>query len=178
MAKRITEKRQRYLELLAAGKDSRAAAREVGFSRSYSEVLATRCRKNPDIAAALEAIREKGRTLAGYDLAAAMKEAVDVIDFAKKNHNSMAYCKAVELRAKLSGLLIDRVEVFTADLRGAIEKAQARVVNPVPQTIPAQKSTYDDAPAVTSQNHEQSHTQSRSMTDKSNHDLPFGLTRQ
>ena len=43
------------------------------------------------------------------DLAAAM-QAQEVIDFAKKHKNSMAYFKAVQHRADLSGLLIDRVE--------------------------------------------------------------------
>ena len=40
----------------------------------------------------------------------------------------MAYCKATELRAKLSGLLIDRIEVVPVDLKGALEQARHRVV--------------------------------------------------
>lgn len=87
MARRITEQRHRYIQLLASGKDSRAAAREVGYSNSYSDVLATRCRKNPEIAAIIESIRTEGRTLAAYDLAAAMKEADDAAAFAKKHKN-------------------------------------------------------------------------------------------
>lgn len=53
-----------------------------------------------------------------------------MIDFAKANKNAMAYFKAVEHRAKLSGLLIGRVEVGTVDLKGALE-ACTRVLNPV-----------------------------------------------
>ena len=41
--------------------------------------------------------------MAVYGLVEAMQEADDVIAFAKANGNAMAYCKEVELRAKLSG---------------------------------------------------------------------------
>ena len=58
-----------------------------------------------------------------------MKEADNAAEFARKHKNPMANVKAAELRAKLSGLLIERVEVFSADLKGAIEKAEARVIN-------------------------------------------------
>jgi hypothetical protein len=66
--------------------------------------------------------------MAAYGLAEAMKEAEAVCDFAIKHKNAMAYCKATELRAKLSGLLIDRIEVVPVDLKGALEQARHRVV--------------------------------------------------
>jgi hypothetical protein len=59
--------------------------------------------------------------MAVYGLVEAMQEADDVIAFAKAKGNAMAYCKEVELRAKLSGFLIDRVEIATVDLAGALE---------------------------------------------------------
>lgn len=64
-----------------------------------------------------------------YDLATAMREAEAVCAFAKLHKNAMAYCKGTELRAKLSGLLIDRIEVVPVDLRGALDRAEARVLN-------------------------------------------------
>lgn len=67
--------------------------------------------------------------MAVYDLATAMAEAEAVCTFAKKHKNAMAYCKGTELRAKLSGLLIDRVEVVNVDLRGSIARAEARIIN-------------------------------------------------
>lgn len=143
MARRITEKRQRYIQLVASGKDSRAAAREVGYSNSYAEVIATRCRKNPEVAAAVEAIRTEGRTIAAYDLAAAMKEADEAAAFAKKHKNPMANVKAVELRAKLSGLLVERVEVFDMNLRRALEDARARIMDVTPRTTDDQASPFD-----------------------------------
>ena len=81
--------------------------------------------------------------MAVYDLATAMREAEDVCAFAKLHKNAMAYCKGTELRAKLSGLLIERVEIATVDLTDALARAEARVANPPLSTI---QSTYSDAP--------------------------------
>lgn len=66
-----------------------------------------------------------------YDLETAMAEANAVCDFAILHKSPMAYCKGTELRAKLSGLLIDRVEIATVDLTGALARAEARVLNGV-----------------------------------------------
>jgi hypothetical protein len=85
--------------------------------------------------------------VAVYDLATAMKEAEDVCAFAKLQKNAMAYCKGTELRAKLSGLLIDRVEIATVDLTSALAKAEARVASQPPATIPAHQSTYYELPS-------------------------------
>ena len=47
----------------------------------------------------------------------------------------MAYCKGTELRAKLSGLLIDRVEVIPVDLVGALQRAEGRGINVSPLSL-------------------------------------------
>jgi Terminase small subunit len=124
----LTDQQHKYVQHLAAGMGSRAAARAAGYSDSYAKVAAHRLQKKPAVAAAIEEIRKKGCEMAAYDLSRAMAEAQEVITFAKQNKNSMAYCKAVELRAKLSGLLIDRVEAVVVDLRGALEQAKTRVL--------------------------------------------------
>ena len=77
-----------------------------------------------------------------YDLATAMKEAGDAAIFARKNGNSMANVKAAELRAKLSGLLIDRVLEVSVDLTGAIARAEQRVQSGV---TPSATSTLPSA---------------------------------
>lgn len=125
----LTDKQQKFVEHLSRGLTSRAAALAAGYSSSYSMVAAHRLKRKPAIAAAIEAVRKEGMQQAVYGLVDAMKECEEVIEFSKKHNNSMAYCKAVELRARLSGLLIERVEVFTADLRGALDAAKLRVVN-------------------------------------------------
>lgn len=85
--------------------------------------------KKPPVAKAIEETPKKGRDMAAYGLVEAMKEADDVIAFTKMKGNAMAYCKAVELRAKLSGLLVERVEIATVDLTGALAAAERRVID-------------------------------------------------
>jgi hypothetical protein len=76
---------------------------------------------------ALGAIRMKAREMAVYALAKATKESEDVIAFAKKHKNPMSYFKAFQHRAQLSGLLIERHEVVTVDLLGALIEARRPV---------------------------------------------------
>jgi hypothetical protein len=125
----LTDKQRKYVEHLAAGMDSRTAAKGAGYSDSYSRVAASRLAKKPEIAKAIEVIRKKGCEMAAYDLAAAMKEAESAATFARLHRNPMALVKATELRAKLSGLLIDRLEVVPpVDLKGALFEARTRVI--------------------------------------------------
>lgn len=78
--------------------------------------------------------------MAVYDLATAMAEAEAVCAFAKQHKNAMAYCKGTELRAKLSGLLIDRIEVVPVDLLGALQRAEARVLDVTPLPLSSRGS--------------------------------------
>jgi hypothetical protein len=58
-----------------------------------------------------------------------MDEALDAIAFARAKSNAMAVVKGVELRSKLSGLLIDRVLEVTVDLTDALARAEARLTD-------------------------------------------------
>lgn len=126
--KPLTHKLQLYAENIARGLPSFPAAKAAGYRDSYARVIGRRTKNNPMVAEAIEDIRRRGRELAVYDLATAMAEAEEVCAFAKKHKNAMAYCKGTELRAKLSGLLIERVEVATVDLRSALDGARDRVL--------------------------------------------------
>jgi hypothetical protein len=128
---KLTDKQARIIQRVAHGETWPTAAKAQRCSASYARVIRTRMKKNPAVIKALEAIRAEGRTLAAYDFARAMQEAQEVIDFAKLNKNAMAYFKAVEHRAKLNGLLIDKVEVVTVDLKGALTEARSRVLTTV-----------------------------------------------
>jgi hypothetical protein len=134
MTDALTERQRQYVQHLARGMNSRKAALAAGYSASFSRVAAHRLGKKPEVARAIAAIRTEGMLIAVYDLATAMAEAEDVCAFAKKHRNAMAYCKGTEVRSKLSGLLIDRVEVATIDLRGALEKAEIRVLTAITMT--------------------------------------------
>ena len=146
----LTDRQRRYVQYVASGTPSRQAAELVGYSKSFSKVIGHRLKNHPAVKQAMEAIRSEGMKAAVYDLATAMTEAEDVIEFAKQHKNSMAYMKAVELRSKLSGLLIDRVEVVAVDLTGALARAEARVLstsNGASDLLPA-KGSIDWQPII------------------------------
>ena len=124
----LDERQLKFIALVAKGIKPKDACLAAGYSQSYARRRSHELVRLPVVARELAAIRESVRTTLVYDCAAAMREAKEAMEFAFKTDNAHAYVKAVELRAKLSGLLIDRVEVFSADLRGAIELAQGRVL--------------------------------------------------
>jgi hypothetical protein len=142
----LDERQRRFVQFVAKGIPLKDAARQAGYSEAYSRKT-RHLMKHPGIARELSIIQKEARIALSYDVQTAMLECAAVIAFAKSKGNAMAYCKTVELRAKLSGLLIDRVEVFSADLKGALEAARNRVVmvnapppqpcvNPGPATDP------------------------------------------
>ena len=135
MSEALTDRQRRIIQRVARGEEWRTAAKAEGCTDSYSRVIRTRMKKNPAVAKALEEIRQKGCAMAVYDLTVAMKEAVEVIEFAKAHKHPTAYFFAVRHRAHLSGLLIDRVEIATVDLTGALAMAEQRVLNQTPQPL-------------------------------------------
>lgn len=137
---RLTDRHMRILQRVVRGEDWRTAARAEGCSDSYSRVLRIRLLKNPAAVRELEAIRDEGRRLAIYDLAKAMQEAADVIEFAKQHKHPTAYFFAVRHRAHLSGLLVDKIQLeTTVDLKGALAEARGRVIDITPGHVSAVK---------------------------------------
>jgi hypothetical protein len=131
MTDALTERQRQYAQHLARGMNSRQAALAAGYSESFSRVAMHRLGKKPEVAKAVEDIRKKGREMAVYGLLEAMQEADSAAAFAKLHKNPMANVKACELRAKLSGLLIERVEVATVDLTGSLQRAEARLLRAI-----------------------------------------------
>jgi hypothetical protein len=126
---RLTNKQIKFIELVGAGVPHQEAGAQSGLRSSGSRY---RCLTTPVAIQYLSSLRAESRAIAAYDIASAMQEAKEARDFAIKHENPMAVVKATELRAKLSGLLIDRVEVVTVDLRGSLEQAEKRVLNVMP----------------------------------------------
>ena len=124
-------KEARYAAGIIKGLTKKQAAIEAGFSVSVAEHSANKIHEKPAVQAAIEQARTEIRAAGVYGHTEAMAEASEAIAFAKKHGNSMALVKAIELRSKLSGLLIDRAEVKVAvvDVRAALEEAKARVQN-------------------------------------------------
>lgn len=130
----LTDKQRRYVQHVASGMESRQAAKAAGYSDSYAKVAAHRLKKKPSVAKALEAVRREGLQMAAFGLLEAMNEAESAATFARLHKNPMALVKATELRAKLSGLMIDRVEVACVDLKGALLEARTLVFGAIDVT--------------------------------------------
>ena len=131
---RLSHKQLQFLNEYAKTNHIKNAAMSVGYTARSAPQMGLRTLRNPLAQEYLQTLRTNSQAISGYDVATAMAEALDVIHFAKEHRNANAYCKAVELRAKLSGLLIDRVEVFSADLKGALLAASKRVIEAAPGT--------------------------------------------
>jgi hypothetical protein len=127
--RRLSARQAKFAAAFASGIPASTAAKQAGYSPSKAHRGAELLRV-PAVAAFIATAQEEARAKAVYDLTKAMQESLDVIDFAKQNKNAMAYFKAVEHRAKLSGLLVERVDVrAVVDVRAALEDARSRVQN-------------------------------------------------
>lgn len=73
---------------------------------------------HPKIAARIEELRKPVVAAAQYGLTEAMAEAAEALKVARNKENGGAMVAAITLRAKLSGLLIEKKEVRTGPLDG------------------------------------------------------------
>jgi len=104
--KQLSPKQAEFVAAYLKHGNAIQAARECGYSPTYAGSLIL----VPAVAAALADARNQVAIKGEYNLAAAMKEAEDAMVFARAANQANAYVKAVELRAKLQGLLIERVD--------------------------------------------------------------------
>jgi len=125
----LTAPQTEFLDLLATGLSQREVAKRFHWSLSRVYTLM----RNSLAQQYLSSIRAESRAIVVYDIATAMEEALADHAFAISTKNANAAVKATELRAKLSGLLIERVELFTADLRGALDLARRKVIQVSPE---------------------------------------------
>lgn len=101
------------------------AATAAGYSSAKG--TASKVANRPAVQSALSEVRSKVSSVAAYTLEAAMDQAEAAAQFAIETGNANAYVKAVELKAKLSGHMIERIQQqispFTLRIRGVREKA-------------------------------------------------------
>lgn len=92
------------------------AAIEAGYSPNSAKMAQRKLLKDPRVLPLLEQAKVKvllddATKEAKFTYEMAMLEAEEAMLFAKEMENAGAYVKAVEHRAKLSGLLVDRIDV-------------------------------------------------------------------
>ncbi len=107
----LTPKKEAFaLEYIRTGA-AKASAIAAGYSPKSAQSAAGRLLQDPHVKSFLDAARERSVAVAQYTASAAMRELDNVIAFAMKTNNANAYAKAVELKMKQSGLLIDRTDM-------------------------------------------------------------------
>ena len=116
-------RKEKFVEALLTGVSGAEAARRAGYSPSDARGRASALMKDPLVAQELEHRREKIREMTAYDVGRAMGELDAAMEFARETKNAGALAKTIELRTKLSGLMIERRDVR------AMQQIKVEVVN-------------------------------------------------
>jgi hypothetical protein len=143
MSKDLTEKQARFVAAYCSGKSATQAAIDAGFApknaRTRGYDLLT---QNPRVKAAVEAHREKLRLATGITSETAMAKFQAAYDLAVGQKNMTAAVRALELQAKLAGLLDNKDKGaagvnWSLNIYGLSDKPQqeARDVTPPLPTI-------------------------------------------
>lgn len=124
-------------EFLRTG-NQQLAGKAAGYSdktaRKNAYAILNRAPVKKLLAETRAAVAEKTK----YDAEAAMKEADEAIKFAKETENANAYVKAVELKAKLQGLLVEKVSHLNAP---AFSIIRVEGIRRDPPSLPARDVT-------------------------------------
>lgn len=111
-ARKLTPKQATFVAEYLKDSNGTRAAIAAGYSpRNARHQAWELLHKQPSVVEALEETRKASAKKAEYNLDTAMKEAEEAIEFSKNTKNANAYVKAVELRTKLNGLLIEKHDV-------------------------------------------------------------------
>jgi hypothetical protein len=147
----LTERQAYFVAELAKGVSAPEAARRAGYSTSYAKKASAELLEKPAVKAAVAAIR--GRINAEAEITAkSMQDAILAdMDWAREKGNPMAVMKGHEMRAKLGGLMSDRLNIDVNnrfDLVGAIDEARARVGRPPLRIVDTTATEVTDATEV------------------------------
>lgn len=105
------------------------AAREAGYSSNENAAKSRAwalLNRDPDVIAAVAAAHATVAEQAVYDANKAMAELHDAMAFAKSTNNATALARCIELRSKISGVLIERAEIKSAVVNIDLTLAEAR----------------------------------------------------
>lgn len=124
----LTSRQSQFVNAYCGGLSAAEAARKAGYGPGYAAKAAKYLLQHTSIAATIEEMRMDLQKKTLFDVERAVEECNTMIDFAQSKNNAMAAAKLLELKCKLHGLLIERVEVKpSVDIRDAIAAARSRV---------------------------------------------------
>lgn len=110
----LSLKRQRFVEEYVLSGNGADACRRAGYSPRRADRSAQILLRAAPVQTAVKAIRAEIAERAGFAAEVAMRKLDDVIVHALKTENASAHCRAVELQARIAGVLVDRVDARVA----------------------------------------------------------------
>jgi hypothetical protein len=125
----LTSRQERYVSFVLSGLGETEAARQAGYGPAYAKKAASRVGAIPAVKAAIQTAQTTLREKAMYDVEQAVAEIDKAVIFAYAQKNPMSIAKLLENKGKLFGLYVDRYQEIPVDLRGALERAQRRILD-------------------------------------------------
>lgn len=123
-------KRKFVQEYLANGGNAAAAVRAAGYAPTHASHQGwLLVNKDEAVKAEIERAHQELAERTDYRAEKAMEELGEVITFARETKNATAMARAVELRMKLAGLLVEKVDMNvsgTVDIVGTLLSARER----------------------------------------------------
>lgn len=129
MPRSLTQKQRAFIAAYQSGLSGTQAAIQAGYSAHSARHTANHLVNNtPAVRAELDKVAQNLAEAAGYNGERCMAELDKAIKFAIETKQPNAYVKAIELRARLAGLLRDKLDVTfeRADMAEALAAARAR----------------------------------------------------
>jgi phage terminase small subunit len=119
----LTPKREAFAQAIVSGLSQADAYRKAYAAENMKPATvqkrASELMADGEVRGRVEALRKPVVEKLQYGLEDAMREAADALEVARGKENGGAMVAAVQLRAKLSGLLVERVHL-DANVKGAV----------------------------------------------------------
>lgn len=111
----LTSKQEAFCQAIVSGMSQADAYRAAYACKNATDnsviQMASRLMAKVNVISRVDSLRKPVIERLQYGLAEAMAEAADAMDVSRSKENGGAMVAAVTLRAKLSGLLVDRKEI-------------------------------------------------------------------
>ncbi len=152
MTNKLTPKQQKFIAAWQTGIDGTHAAIGAGYSRKSARYTAYHLlNENTAVMAEVAKVREQLAEDAKYNGEKCMAECDAGLAFAKATNNANALARLIELKAKLTGLLVQKIDL-NVDSRPhvaeALADARARSLRPRCDPAPAIEGQFVALPGI------------------------------
>jgi hypothetical protein len=141
MTNKLTPKQQKFIAAWQTGIDGTHAAIGAGYSRKSARYTAYHLlNENAAVMAEVAKVRGQLAEDAKYNGEKCMAECDEGLAFAKATNNANALARLIELKAKLTGLLVQKIDLNIenrANVAEALAEARARSLRPRCDPAPA-----------------------------------------